>query len=200
MKSRIETAAPGDDILPGPETEARLTRVSRLVARFEAVAAGVLIFSVFAVLMANVVSRALSRPLIWSDELAINLMIWSALIGASLGIAHRQHIAVTLLPNAVRPSLAHAMGIVVDLTMLAFFATLALLLWRWFDLPGLIAAGSVEAHSAATFNFIWQEPTVTLGVRKVWFWLVLPIFCLTGSLHVVASLAARLTSRKGVAL
>jgi TRAP-type C4-dicarboxylate transport system, small permease component len=167
-----------------------LGRLSRALARIEAAAAGLAVFVVFSLLMANVVSRSFGRPLIWTDELAVNCMVWAAFIGASVGLAHRQHIAVMLLPDMLPNRIGRAMAVAVDLALLLFLGVLAIVLWRWFDPVGLFKAETLEAFSAATFNFIYQEPTVTLGVRKFWFWLVLPVFCLTAMLHVIAGLVA----------
>lgn len=167
-------------------------RASRALAGLEARVAGGLVALMLGVVLVNLGFRVAGHPLIWGDELAVNLMIWAALVGASLGLAHRRHIAVDLLPGAVGPAGRRLLAIAVDLVLTGFFAVLAVLLWQWFDLPGLIAAGSAEAHGAATFNFIWSEPTVTLGLRRVWFWAILPVFCLTGLVHVGASLIARL--------
>jgi TRAP-type C4-dicarboxylate transport system permease small subunit len=91
------------------------------------------------------------------------------------------------MPAAARRRLA----LLVDGLLLVFLAVLIVQLWNWFDPIGLWRAGSVDAFSSSAFNFIYQEPTITLGVPKFWFWLVLPIFCLTSVLHVVASLMAR---------
>lgn len=172
-----------------------LRSVSQRVAKVEAVVAGLLILMIFCLLMGNVISRSLSRPLIWTDELAIYLMACAAFVGASVGLAHRQHIAVTLLPDMLSAKGARLLGILVDLMLLGFFVILGVLLWRWFDPINVLRAESLEAYSMTTFNFMWQEPTVTLGVRKVWFWMVLPVFCLTGGLHVVTSLIERLSGR-----
>ena len=175
----------------------RLRSISRSLAAVEAWVAGLLIAGIFCLLMGNVVSRAIARPLIWSDELAIYLMACAAFVGASVGLAHRQHIAVTLLPDLLSLRNAHRLAIVVDVILLAFFVVLAVLLWRWFDPVGVLRAESLEAYSMQTFNFMWQEPTVTLGMRKVWFWMVLPVFCLTGGLHVAGSLVERLSGQPG---
>lgn len=175
----------------------RLRAISRRIAAVEALVAGLLILAIFCLLMGNVVSRAIARPLIWSDELAIYLMACAAFVGASVGLAHRQHIAVTLLPDLLSLRNAHRLAIVVDVILLAFFVVLAVLLWRWFDPVGVLRAESLEAYSMQTFNFMWQEPTVTLGMRKVWFWMVLPVFCLTGGLHVAGSLVERLSGQPG---
>ncbi len=186
-------SASNDPASPGAAGRAPLllTRISRGVARIEAPVAGLLTVAVFGVLLLNVGSRSLGRPLIWSDELAIHLMIWAALFGASLGLAHRQHIAVSLLPDMLGPRGVAWLALAVAGVLLVFFAILAVLLWNWCDLPGLYVAGSAAAHGMVNVNVIWSEPTVTLGMRKVWFWLILPIFCLTGGLHVAAALLER---------
>lgn len=198
--SRNLTALPEGDRTPFMATGAAPAgtqlwpvRASRALARAEARFAGCLVALMLGVVLVNLIFRVAGHPLIWGDELAVNLMIWAALTGASLGLAHRQHISVDLVPGFVGPKAQRLLAIAVDLVLIGFFVTLAVLLWQWFDLPGLIAAGSAEAHGAATFNFIWSEPTVTLGLRRVWFWLILPIFCLTGFVHVSASLIDRLT-------
>ncbi|MBB4019573.1 MULTISPECIES: TRAP transporter small permease [Chelatococcus] len=183
--------APGRIVACAPA----LGRLSRALARIEAAVAGLAVFVVFSLLMANVVSRSFGRPLIWTDELAVNCMVWAAFIGASVGLAHRQHIAVMLLPDMLPGRVGRAMAIAVDLSLLLFLGVLAVVLWRWFDPVGLLKAETLEAFSADTFNFIYQEPTVTLGVSKFWFWLVLPVFCLTAMLHVVAGLAAHVAER-----
>jgi len=165
---------------------------SRRVASVEAWIAGLLVLAVFCLMMANVISRAASRPLIWSDELAIYLMACATFIGASVGLAHRRHIAVMLLPDLAPERVGRGLMLLVDAVLLLFFGIFAVLLWRWFDPVNVLRAASLETYSMSTFNFMWQEPTLTLGLRKVWFWLVLPVFCFTGALHVAASMLDRL--------
>lgn len=164
----------------------RLMRASNAVAWVEARFAGAIVVAILALLLANVVSRAFGRPLIWTDELAVYLMVLGAFAGASLGIANRQHIAVTLVSDSLGPRLRARLARAVDTLLLALFALFAWMLWNWFDPVGVLSADSLQAYSRASFNFLYQEPTTTLGMRKVWFWLILPIFCLTGFVHVLA--------------
>ena len=169
-----------------------IATLSRRIALVEGRAAGTLIFLIFVLLLANVACRTGGVPLIWADELAVLIMAWVAFVGASMGLAYRQNIAVTLLPDALTATARKRLAILVDLLLLVFFAVLSVLLWNWFDPVGLLRAGSLEAFSTTTFNFIYQEPTITLGVSKFWFWLVLPLFCLTSVIHIVASLITTL--------
>lgn len=177
---RAVTASPG----PG----GILAGASNAVARGEAVLAGLLAAITFALLLLNVVTRAAGSPLIWVDELAIYAMIWMAFMGTSLAIRHRGHIAVTLLSDGLRPRGRLVAVAIIDALLLAFMAVFVVLVWNWFDPVALLLAGDVPTFSRATFNFIYQEPTTTLGLRKIWFWLIMPIFAVCGTLHAAANL------------
>lgn len=163
-----------------------LRRLSAAIAWAEARFAGAIIALILALLLANVVSRAAGRPLIWTDELAVYLMAVGAFAGASLGVARSQHISVSLLGDMLDARARRLLAMAVDTVLLLLFACFAWMLWTWFDPLGVLAADSLKAYSRASFNFLYQEPTTTLGVRKVWFWLILPVFCLTGFIHVLA--------------
>ncbi|MBN9671007.1 TRAP transporter small permease [Labrenzia aggregata] len=167
-----------------------LLRLSGAIAWFEARFAGGVIAAILLLLLANVVSRSMGRPLIWTDELAVYLMAIGAFTGASLGVARRQHIAVTLVADMLDHNARRLLTYVVDTTLLLLFACFAWMLWTWFDPIGVLSAESLKAYSRTTFNFLYREPTTTLGVRKVWFWLILPVFCLSGFIHVLARFGA----------
>lgn len=166
-----------------------LARSSNALARCEAVIAGLLASVTFALLLLNVVTRAAGSPLIWVDELAIYAMIWMAFMGTSLAIRHRGHIAVTLLSDGLRPDGRRLAVAIVDALLLSLMAVFVVLVWNWFDPVGLLEAGDLATFGRTTFNFIYQEPTTTLGLRKVWFWLIMPVFALCGTLHAAANLA-----------
>ena len=122
--------------------------------------------------------------------LLTGLMALAGFLAASLAVAEDRHIAVTLLPDSV-PALARPLGWIAGLVVLGFFGALCWLCWRWLAPADLLAAGSVEAFQTRTLNFVYSEPTMTLGIRKVWFCLAVPVFALTGFVHVLARLAAR---------
>lgn len=169
-----------------------LARVSAAIARAEIALAAVLTFLLFALLLANVTSRFFGRPLIWVDELAVFLMVIAAFLAAAAAIDARQHISVTLLPGMLSPRSAAYLRLLADLVLLAFLLLLGWMVWVWFAPLTASAAESLDAFSAETFNFIYQEPTVTLGIRKVWFWLVMPVFAVGASVHCLARIEADL--------
>ncbi|TMV15382.1 TRAP transporter small permease [Arenibacterium halophilum] len=168
-----------------------LARIDSVIARAETVLIGALMLAIFGLLMLNVISRSIGSPVIWVDEAAVFLMIWVALTGASLALFARQHLAVTLLPDLLSESARHALARAVDVLLFGFFLLFAVILWMWFDPITLWQAGSVREFSRATFNFLYQEPTVTLGIRKIWFWLAMPVFCFCGLVHTGAHILGR---------
>ncbi len=174
-----------------------LQRFSNAVAATEAPLAGFLIAVVFGLLITNVVTRALTIPVYWIDELAIYAMIWSAFLGASFCLNKKSHIAVTLLADMVPRRFAGIFAVASNTLLVAFFLIFAYVLWRWFDPLTLMTSGSLSGFSQATFNFMYEEPTTTIGFRKVWFWLILPVFCLTGLLHTVTALVGAFSRYTG---
>lgn len=74
---------------------------------------------------------------------------------------------MTLLPDCLSPRSAAVLRLLADLLLLVFTLLLGWMVWVWFDPLAANAAASLEAFSAQSFNFIYQEPTVTLGIRKV---------------------------------
>lgn len=147
-------------------------------------------------ILVNVFTRALGRPIYWMDELAVYTMVWFAMVGLSLTLHNRDAVAVTLLRDAVPPTLRWIFAILIDLLVLAFTLALLVLSWMWFDPVGLWRAEfDFPEYAASSFNYIYQEPTATLGLRKVWFWLVIPLIATTAGIHALANLACTLRRR-----
>ena len=46
----------------------------------------------------------------------------------------------------------------------------------------------MKQFQGATFNFIYAEPTNTLGIKKVWVWLAMVLFTFGAVLHSAANL------------
>lgn len=164
----------------------RLRLLSEVIARIEAHFAAAMVFAILVILLANVVSRAFGKPLIWTDELAVYLMVMGAFSGASVGLAHRQHITVTLLSDMVSLQTRRWLSRAVDIVLLAIFLVFGWTLWAWFDPLGVLAAENMKEYGRSSFNFLYDAPTTTLGIRKVWFWLIMPCFCITGVIHILS--------------
>ncbi|MBL7249369.1 TRAP transporter small permease [Alloalcanivorax marinus] len=183
MSAAAPETAPRSGFLP------RLQRFSTAMAGLERGVAGLCLAVVFVLLVLNIVTRAAGQALFWVDEAAITAMVWMAFFAALVGLQARSNIAVTLLADAVPIAVRLWLAVLVDLILLLFVIALAVMVWRWFA-PVAVwrAGGDLRAFAEQTFNFMYQEPTLTLGIRKVWPWLVLPMFVLGGLVHCVANL------------
>lgn len=170
-----------------------LSRLSRRLARVEIAFGAALVLAILCLLTANAAARALAVPLVWTDELAVHLMVCLAFTGASVAVARREHMAMGLLPEALSPRARRALVLAVDLLMLGFLILMAGLVWRWLDPVGLLRAGSGAALAQETFNFVYTDPTQTLGIRKIWFWAILPVSTLTALVHSAAMVAESLS-------
>mgnify|MGYP005849552467 CR=1 FL=1 len=164
-------------------------RASVRVARAEAAAAAGLALAVCALVLLNVATRSLGAALYWVDEAAIYAMIWSAFLGASVTVHRRSAISIDLLADALPPRGARVVAALGQVAILVFGLALLVVCWRWYDPLGLAAAGfAPRAFAAETFNFIYREPTLTLGLPKWPVWLVMPLFAAGVALHAAANL------------
>jgi TRAP-type C4-dicarboxylate transport system permease small subunit len=161
-----------------------LYQISAAWARVELWCAAVLAVAVTLLVLLNVVTRTAGHALFWVDELAIYTMAWMTFLGASAALHHRSSVAITLLPDAVSPTTKTAIKKTVDVVVFAFALALLWFCWRWFMPLEFVRAGfDVGTFQGKTFNFIYAEPSSTLGVPKYQFWMVMWLFALGATLH-----------------
>ncbi len=169
-----------------------LFRLSAAWARVELWAAAALAVCVTLLVLLNVVTRTAGHAIFWVDELAIYAMAWMTFLGASAALHHRSSVAVTLIPDAVSDRAKTLLFKAVDLIVFATSLLLLWFCWRWFLPLDLVAAGfDTVAFQGTTFNFIYAEPTTTLGLPKYLFWLVMWLFALGATLHSASHLFRR---------
>lgn len=172
-----------------------IVQFSACIARLEAFVLKILVAFVLLLMVVNVASRALSASLYWADELAINVMVIFAFVGSSLMFAERRNFAVTLVTDAVSSGTRRKMSIFVQSVNLLFAVFLAYATWLWFDPFTLAKNGfQLQAFFEATFNSVYQEVTNTIGVRRLWFFLIMPVFAFTLLVHSAAGLIRDLQS------
>jgi TRAP-type transport system small permease protein len=63
-------------------------------------------------------------PVTWAEELARYLMIWTALLAVSCGVARREHVAVTALLHQLPVAIRRWFDVAIDALAFAFFAFL----------------------------------------------------------------------------
>lgn len=180
-----------------PRPDGVLGRLSRCIAWVEIGIGSLLVALILSLMIAGMMARGLGAPLIWSDELAIGAMVWLAFIGGSLAIATGMHMVMGLLPETLAPPNVYLVSLLNNFLVLIFLLLSGLVIWNWLDFPGLWAAGSGQAYAETSFNFLYTDPTLTLGVRKIWFWLIMPISTICGLIHVMALIAKDIQSLAG---
>ena len=173
-------------------------RISGLWARLELTVAAFLAVSITFLILLNVITRSIGFALFWVDELAIYAMAWMTFLGASAALHYGHSVAVTILTDALPLAIGAVISKLVDLIVLGFALFMIWFCWRWFLPLELARFGfDTEAFQGATFNFIYAEPTSTLGIPKVWVWSVMWLFSLGATLHSVANVVAPFKGKSG---
>jgi TRAP-type C4-dicarboxylate transport system permease small subunit len=164
------------------------SRLSDLLANLER---RLLILSValmMCLILLNVITRTAKASLYWVDEVAVFVMVFVCFIGASLMVRKRLDFAVTLLTDKLPPTIQRWAQWLVALITLGFGVMLLALCWKWFDVSTLASLGFDEkAFFRETFNNIYREKTMTTGTRKAWFFLIMPWFAFTLTIHALAN-------------
>jgi len=174
-----------------------LQTFSRRWAQVELACAAALAAAITALILLNVLTRSIGFALYWVDELAVYAMIWMTLLAASAAVHHKDAVAVTIATDALPQDAARILSRLVDAVIFALALLTAWFCWRWFLPLEFARAGfDVETFQGATFNFIYSEPTNTLGLRKVWVWSIMWVFAFGMILHSLSNLTAA-TDRKG---
>lgn len=164
-------------------------RISARWARVELMLAALLALSITVLILLNVVTRSIGAALFWVDELAIYAMAWMTFLGASAALHFGHTIVITILTDALPSLVQHVVAKLVDLVVLAFALFMIWFCWRWYSPLELARHGfDTQAFQGATFNFIYAEPTTTLGIRKYWVWMVMWAFAIGATLHSFANL------------
>lgn len=167
-----------------------VTGLSAVLTRIERLALMVLVAAMAGFVLLNVGSRAMGRTLAWADELAVLAMTLAAFVGAALMLRARTDPAVLILHEMGRPALVRGLRILVSLLAAGFGAALIWMCWRWFNLPGLIAADfDVGAFEMTTFNFLYTERTPVMGLSSWRLFLIMPWFAVSITIHALANLA-----------
>ena len=152
---------------------ARAGRALAKGAEGAAEAVGVVLFAaMFATFIAGVVMRyAAGRPLTWSDEFCVVLLLWSTFLAASFVVKLGEHVTFDILyeaaPRAGRRLIALVAAVGFGALLLA-------------ALPATVSY----------VGFLWRETTPTLRLRLDYVYACFPLF--------LAVIGARLLWRGGM--
>jgi TRAP-type C4-dicarboxylate transport system permease small subunit len=117
----------------------------------------VLMGTITVLVIAEVALRGLAgTSLIVTDELSRYLMIWTAMLAATVLVYENGHLRTTILPDSLSPRAARVVYIVADVIVLSFL-------------------GAVVGSSIALLVSVKEQNTITLGVSMLWFYAALPV-------------------------
>lgn len=160
-------------------------------SRQERRAAGLLALVITALIVFNVVTRALNQAVFWVDEVAVFLMVWMLFLAMAVLLKERRAVAVTVLVDQLPPGIRRMVGMLIDWVVLCFAVALLVICWRWYQPLDLIRAGfDLDRFSAETTNFIYQDVATTLPLPRFWVWLIIPYFGCSVLLHTVANIVS----------
>ncbi|MCY4219201.1 MAG: TRAP transporter small permease subunit [Gammaproteobacteria bacterium] len=175
-----------------------LQKVSALWARTEIVFATVFAGAITALILLNVITRALDQSIYWVDEAAIYSMAWMTFLAASSSVHYGHSVTVSLLVDFTPERVGKIVTKCADFCVFLFAVAMVFFCWRWYRPDALIAAGfDVGAFQSSTFNFIYAEPT-TLRIHKAWIWSVMWFFSLGMLLHSSANLCMGMNSDRSM--
>jgi len=102
-----------------------------IVDRVVDVAAIAAFTGMFGCVLAQVVFRyVFNDPLVWSDELARYLFVWTAFLGWIVAARRRSHLAIGMLVTKLPPRAATACRVFASMVAVAFAGVLAWYGWR----------------------------------------------------------------------
>jgi TRAP-type C4-dicarboxylate transport system permease small subunit len=166
-----------------------LSRASNSILKVEKLVVTALVAVLLLLILLNIVTRAAGAAIFWVDELAIYTMIWMALLGASAMVRLRVGVSVTLVTDLLPERVQRGVARFVDAILLVFALTLLTLSWLWYEPIALIQSGfDFDVFAQNTFKFIYSEPTNTIGIRKFWIWLAVPLMAVNMSIHALTNL------------
>lgn len=164
-----------------------LKALSRAVSKAELWLACAMLCLMIVLLIVSVAMRATGAPLFWADEAMISIMGAMAALATSALVEQGSHAKVDLLAAFVSQELSVWLDRFAAFATLVFALVLVWLSWRLFDPLAMIQSGfDIDSFTAATRNFVYREPTTTLGIARFWTWLPLSIASLGMIIHALA--------------
>lgn len=105
----------------------------------------------FAEVTLGVIFRAAGSSLVWYDEVASVLLAWLTFYGSALASVKRAHIGCPEVVERMGPGARHALAILAQLLVIAFFVLLA---WVGFSIMPILAGDALVSLPWVPMNFV----------------------------------------------
>jgi len=152
---------------------AALNRLSDGLVVVERLLSRAMVFGFVGLITVNVGMRYIAgRPIVFAEELAAILLVWMAFVAISISVHDRSQVGVTILTDKLPRRAQRVLEVGVSV---AIVGLLGVLLWKsltWVQSP------------AVAF-----EQVITTGWPKWPFFIIVPVFCVTTLVHVLAHIA-----------
>jgi C4-dicarboxylate transporter DctQ subunit len=121
----------GGEAEPTPETSetSLFFRLTAAVSAAGAVAGGVALIAITAIVTYDVIVRFLGHPTMWATEVSGYLLIAVAILGAAETLRRNEHFGMTLLVDTFKPGLRRIVGLVVWCWVFLLICGLVIGMW-----------------------------------------------------------------------
>ncbi len=129
--------------------------IKRLCQHFEEIVLGVVVTTLFATVVSNILIRYLPFQIIWTEELAKYLFVWTIFMGVASAVKYDDHVRVSYFVDLLPPRPRILIMIAANLSFLAFAAFVAYQGWEMFLLHVTIGKSIDSVHfPIAVFSVI----------------------------------------------
>ena len=135
-------------------------RLTAALDRYVCWACIVLLAGIFVIMVLQVTCRyVLGSPLVWSEELARYLYIWTCYLGAPIALRRGNHIAITLFVDRLSAKLARGIAVFWHVVAFLFLVELAI--------QGAILAALSHTLIAITIPIPWSLIYLAVPVSAI---------------------------------
>lgn len=107
---------------------------------------------IWASLLYQVITRyVFNKPTIWSEEVAMSLMIWVTFLGVSYGVRHRYHIRMNSVVKNLPSKAQGAVAILLDVIIIAVVAYSLPYAWDYF----VSRCGVTSATMGISYGYVY---------------------------------------------
>lgn len=146
--------------------------ISSALVWLERWASRALVAGFVGLITANVGMRYLAgRPIVFAEELAAILLVWLAFVAVSISIHDRAQIGVTLVADLLPAPMQRVLEAAV-----------------WAAIAGMLALLLKSGIAWVRSPVVEFEQIITTGWAKAPFFWIVPVFCATALVHVLAHL------------